>query len=140
MGDAPFEHVSPNVSTMAQRAAARHALITGGPGTVVVGSVRAVVQRVSPSPVDPIHLVVGAEVDLSALTQRLADMGYERTDRVESRGEFAIRGGILDLYPAQGRVAVRVDLWGDTVEEITAVSVLTQRSIGTRPSVTAFPA
>ena len=136
----PFEHVSPNVSTMAQRAAARHALITGGPGTVVVGSVRAVVQRVSPSPVDPIHLVVGAEVDLSALTQRLADMGYERTDRVESRGEFAIRGGILDLYPAQGRVAVRVDLWGDTVEEITAVSVLTQRSIGTRPSVTAFPA
>ena len=76
----------------------------------------------------------------SALTQRLADMGYERTDRVESRGEFAIRGGILDLYPAQGGLRCGVDLWGDTVEEITAVSVLTQRSIGTRPSVTAFPA
>ena len=89
----PFEHVSPNVSTMAQRAAARHALITGGPGTVVVGSVRAVVQRVSPSPVDPIHLVVGAEVDLSALTQRLADMGYERTDRVESAASLRSEAG-----------------------------------------------
>ena len=136
----PFEHVSPNVGTMAQRAAARHALRTGGAGSVVVGSVRAATQRVSPSPVEPVILTVGGEVDLSALTQRLAAMGYERTDRVESRGEFAIRGGIVDLYPAQGRAAVRVDLWGDTVEEITAVSVLTQRSVGTRRSVTVFPA
>ena len=136
----PFEHVSPNVGTMAQRAAARHALRTGGAGSVVVGSVRAATQRVSPSPVEPVILTVGGEVDFSALTQRLAAMGYERTDRVESRGEFAIRGGIVDLYPAQGRAAVRVDLWGDTVEEITAVSVLTQRSVGTRRSVTVFPA
>jgi len=136
----PFEHVSPNVGTMAQRAAARHALRTGGAGSVVVGSVRAATQRVSPSPVEPVILTVGGEVDLSVLTQRLAAMGYERTDRVESRGEFAIRGGIVDLYPAQGRAAVRVDLWGDTVEEITAVSVLTQRSVGTRRSVTVFPA
>jgi len=135
----PFEHVSPNVATMAQRAAARHALRSGGAGTIVVGSVRAVTQRVSPSPVEPVTLTVGDEVDLPTLTQRLAELGYERTDRVESRGEFAVRGGIIDLYPAQGREALRIDLWGDTVEEITAVSVLTQRSIGPRPAVVAFP-
>jgi len=52
----PFEHVSPNVGTMAQRAAARHALRTGGAGSVVVGSVRAATQRVSPSPVEPVIL------------------------------------------------------------------------------------
>ncbi|MBI5156956.1 MAG: DEAD/DEAH box helicase, partial [Acidimicrobiia bacterium] len=136
----PFEHVSPNVGTMAQRAAARHALRQGGPGTVVVGSVRAVTQRVSPSPVEPVVLAVGTEVDLPVLTARLAAMGYERTDRVESRGAFAVRGGILDLYPAQGREAFRIDLWGDTIEEITVVSVLTQRSVGTRPGVVAYPA
>ena len=136
----PFEHVSPNVGTMAQRAAARHALGTGGPGTVVVGSVRAVTQRVSPSPVEPVTLAVGAEIDLQDLAARLAAIGYERTDRVESRGEFAVRGGIIDLYPAQGREAVRIDLWGDTIEEITAVSVVTQRSVGRRHGVVAFPA
>ncbi len=136
----PFEHVSPNMGTMAQRAAARHLLRTGGAGAIVVGSVRAVTQRVSPSAVEPVTLTVGAEVDLPALARRLAGIGYERTDRVESRGEFAVRGGIVDVYPAQGREALRIDLWGDTVEEITAVAVLTQRSIGPRPVMVAFPA
>src|SRR3990172_2984271 len=72
------EPVAPTGGTRARRAAARHALITGGPGTVVVGSVRAVVQRVSPSPVEPVTLTVGGEVDLSVLTERLATMGYDR--------------------------------------------------------------
>ena len=136
----PFEHVSPNLGTMALRAAARHALRTGEAGTIVVGSVRAVTQRVSPSAVEPVSLVVGDEVDLPELARRLAELGYERTDRVESRGEFAVRGGILDVYPAQGREALRVDLWGDRVEEITAVSVLTQRSLAPRGVMTAYPA
>lgn len=136
----PFEHVSPNVATMAQRAAARYLLRTGGPGTIVVGSVRAVTQRVSPSPVDPVVVIAGEDAGFDDLVSRLAALGYERTDRVEARGEFAVRGGIIDLYPAQGREAVRIDFWGDTVEEITAVAVTTQRSVGARPAVVAFPA
>jgi transcription-repair coupling factor (superfamily II helicase) len=136
----PFEHVSPNVGTMASRAAARHALRTGAAGTVVVASVRAAVQRISPSPTDPIVLRVGDEVDFDSLVTRIAGAGYDRTDRVETRGEFAVRGGIIDLYPAQSREPVRIDFWGDRVEEITTVSVATQRSKDQVPEVEAFPA
>ncbi|MEX2419067.1 MAG: transcription-repair coupling factor [Acidimicrobiia bacterium] len=136
----PFEHVSPNVGTMAARAAARHALRTGRAGVVVVASVRAAIQRVSPSPTDPVVVSVGEEVDFDLLVNRLAEAGYDRTDRVETRGEFAVRGGIIDLYPAQGREPVRIDFWGDRVEEITTVSVTTQRSAEKLPRVTAFPA
>lgn len=135
----PFEHVSPNLSTMALRAEARHALRLGRP-TVVVGSVRAVVQRLSPSPVEPVELSPGAEVEFDDVVRRLAAIGYERTDRVEARGEFAVRGGIVDLYPAQSRQAVRIDFWGDTVDEITAFSVATQRSFEPVSAVTAYPA
>jgi transcription-repair coupling factor (superfamily II helicase) len=136
----PFEHVSPNVATMAARAAARHALQEGRPGAVVVASVRAAVQRVSPSPVDPQLVQVGDEVDLGRLTGDLAAAGYTRTDRVETRGEFAVRGGIVDLYPAQGREAVRIDFWGDRIEEITAIDIGSQRSVEPRESVIAYPA
>jgi len=136
----PFEHVSPNVGTMAARAAARHALRAGAAGVVVVASVRAAVQRVSPSPTDPIVLRVGEAVDFDSLVTRLAAAGYDRTDRVETRGEFAVRGGIIDLYPAQSRSAVRIDFWGDQIEEITAVSVATQRSTGSLAEMAAFPA
>ncbi|HSM02153.1 MAG TPA: transcription-repair coupling factor [Acidimicrobiia bacterium] len=135
----PFEHVSPNVGTMAARAAARHAL-RSGEKVVVVASVRGAVQRISPSPTDPVVLRVGDDHDFEGLVGRLAAAGYDRTDRVESRGEFAVRGGIIDLYPAQGREPVRVDFWGDRVEEITTVSVTTQRSIGSVAEVAAFPA
>ena len=136
----PFEHVSPTIGTMASRAAARHALCAGPPGTVVVASVRAAVQRVSPSPVEPQVVRAGDTLDFGALVASLSATGYDRTDRVESRGEYAVRGGIIDLYPAQGREAVRVDFWGDQVEEITGIDIGTQRSSGERSSVVAYPA
>jgi transcription-repair coupling factor (superfamily II helicase) len=136
----PFEHVSPNVSTMADRAAARHALASGGPGTVIVGSVRAVTQRLSPSPPDPIALARRDEIPLDDLVDALAGAGYHRTDRVEARGEFAVRGGIVDVFPAQGRAPVRVDFWGDDIDEITEFSVTDQRSVRPVESLLAFPA
>ncbi|HLT95879.1 MAG TPA: transcription-repair coupling factor [Acidimicrobiia bacterium] len=136
----PFEHVSPNAHTMALRAQARHSLQLGEPGTVVVAPVRAVVQRVSPSPVEPLSLRRGDEVDLSDLARRLADLGYHRTDRVESRGEFAVRGGILDVFPAQGDRPVRVDFWGDEVDDLRIFSVSSQRSSDPVERVDAYPA
>lgn len=136
----PFEHVSPNVGTMASRAAARHLLRSGRPGSVVVASVRAAVQRISPSPVDPVVVAVGDTVDFAEFIRALDAAGYGRTDRVETRGEFAVRGGIIDLYPAQGREAVRIDFWGDRIEEITAIDIGSQRSIATRPETHAYPA
>ncbi len=136
----PFEHVSPNVVTMARRSEARYRLANGGPGTLVVGSVRAVTQRLSPSPVNPVVVAAGDQVDRDALIEILADLGYHRTDRVESRGEFAVRGGIVDVFPAQGTQPARVDFWGDTVEEVRAFEVSSQRSVEPLPELRAFPA
>ena len=136
----PFEHVSPNEATMARRAEARILLRDANPGTVVVASVRAAMQRLSPSPPDPIVIKKGDDVSLTQLYQQLADMGYERTDRVEARGEFAVRGGILDLFPAQAADAVRIDLFGDTVEDLRRFSVSSQRSTDPVDEVVAYPA
>ena len=98
----PFEHISPNVTTMAQRARARHELGQGRSGAIIVGSVRALTQRLSPSPPTPIELNAGEEIPFDDLVMSLSAAGYTRTDRVETRGEFAIRGGLVDIYPAQG--------------------------------------
>lgn len=134
----PFEHVSPNTATMARRAEARHRLSSGSP-VIVVASVRSAIQRLSPSPVEPIHIVKGAEINLDELAREFADAGYHRTDRVETRGEFAVRGGIVDVFPAQSDVPLRLDFWGDQLEEIREFSVATQRSGNSVDRLVAYP-
>lgn len=136
----PFEHVSPNVTTMAARSAARHLLATGGPGSVVVAPVRAVVQRVSPSDPTPLAVAADSTHPFESLVGRLAALGYERTERVEHRGEFAVRGGIVDVYPVGAPSPVRLDFWGDQVESIRAFDVGSQRSESTVPAVDVHPA
>ena len=136
----PFEHVSPNMATMAGRAKARHRLESAVKGLVVVASVRAAIQRVSSSSCEPVLLEEGKEVPFEELVRLLDASGYLRTDRVESRGEFAVRGGIVDLYPAQADDPVRVEFWGDYIEEIRVFSVGTQRSMGRVGEVVAYPA
>jgi transcription-repair coupling factor (superfamily II helicase) len=135
----PFEHVSPNVRTMARRAQARHRL-EGEEPVVVVGSVRAVTQRLSPSSPRPVVAEAGSEVEFERFISTLTNLGYSRTDRVEARGEFAVRGGIIDVFPAQGAEPARLDFWGDTLEEIRAFSVSSQRSSDVVPLVVAYPA
>jgi transcription-repair coupling factor (superfamily II helicase) len=134
----PFEHVSPSVPTMADRALARHRLAEGV--AVVVGSVRAVTQRVSPSSVAPVVTRVGDETGLQRLAAALVEAGYHRTDRVEARGELAVRGGLVDVYPAQGPEPLRVDFWGDQVEQIRSFSVSDQRSVAPVEAMVAYPA
>ncbi|HET7845903.1 MAG TPA: CarD family transcriptional regulator, partial [Acidimicrobiia bacterium] len=136
----PFEHVSPNIGTMARRAAARHRLARGNGPAVVVASVRSAIQRLSPSSPDPLLLARNDEIALDDLVRRLADLGYSRTDRVEGRGEFAVRGGIVDVFPAQDEEPVRLDFYGDTVEDIRVISVATQRSEDPVDRLVAYPA
>jgi transcription-repair coupling factor (superfamily II helicase) len=135
----PFEHVSPNASTMARRAQARHLLAVGEPGAVVVASARALIQRVSPVPMSPIALQPGSMLDPIELITRLGEFGYHRSDRVEGRGEFSVRGGIVDIYPAQADGPVRVEFWGDEVESVRTFSVASQRSAD-ETSLVAYPA
>jgi transcription-repair coupling factor (superfamily II helicase) len=136
----PFEHISPNLQTMARRAEGLRMLKEAPPDLVVVASARAATQRLSPSSPDPVVVERGEEVALSNLVENLSALGYERTDRVEARGEFAVRGGILDVFPAQGEEAIRVDFFGDTVEDLRGFHVGSQRSHEQLDRLLAYPA
>lgn len=136
----PFEHISPNAATMARRTEARHRLERGEKGLIVVASVRSVIQRLSPSSVRPLTLARGDDADISTLARQLAGLGYHRTGRVEARGEFAVRGGIVDVYPAQGDYPIRLDFFGDTVEDIRFFSIGNQRSEDACERVEMYPA
>ncbi len=136
----PFEHLSPNAATMARRCRARHLLRSGDPKRIVVASVRAAVQRLSPSSPEPATVRIEGAVEQTALARWLAEAGYQRTDRVEARGEFAVRGGILDVFAAQADDPVRIDFWGDVVDDLRRFGVGDQRSAEQVEEVDLYPA
>ena len=82
----------------------------------------------------------GELLDLDETARDLVAAGYERVDQVEDRGQFAIRGGLLDLFPATEDRAVRVDLFGDEIESLRWFSTFTQRSLGDADAVEVAPA
>ncbi len=82
----------------------------------------------------------GDRVDLQALSAGLVAAGYSRTDRVDGRGQFAIRGGIVDIFPAQTEHPVRIELFGDEVDAISEFDEQSQRRTGRLPSATVTPA
>ncbi len=137
----PYEHVSPSLETMGRRLAAFRALRSPSPPPLTLLSVRALLQRLAPGVEDvPVLTAVpGAALDLEDVAHRLVAMGYERTYLVEARGEFAVRGGILDVFPATAPQPVRVELWGDEVETVRRFSVSDQRSVETLGSVDVLP-
>ena len=77
----------------------------------------------------PVVIRPGQQVDVAELLPELVAMGYRREHQVEHRGEFAVRGGIVDVFPSTADVPVRIDLWGDEVDRLTAFSVSDQRSL-----------
>src|SRR6476659_844827 len=85
-------------------------------------------------------LELGGEIDLEAVTRDLVAAGYERVEQVEERGQFALRGGILDVFPATEERAVRIELFGDEVESMRWFSTFTQRSLGDTEEVELAPA
>jgi len=131
----PFERVSPETETMGRRLAVLRAL-TGAPDPtlpptprVIVAPVRAVLQRLGPlEGTAPTVIRPGQQVDVGELLPALVAMGYRREHQVEHRGEFAVRGGIVDVFPSTADAPVRIDLWGDEVDRLTAFSVSDQRS------------
>ncbi|MFV1970643.1 MAG: transcription-repair coupling factor [Acidimicrobiia bacterium] len=135
----PFEHVSPNIVTMAGRVEARYRLTQDAP-VVVVASVRAVIQRLSPTPVEPLVLQQGETYDFSETVADLVRIGYTRVDRAEARGEIAVRGGIIDVFPPTADNPYRLDFWGDSLDEIRSYSAASQRSEETFESVSIHPA
>lgn len=126
----PFERVSPAIETMGQRLATIHRLTNGNPPPVVVAPVRSLIQRLAPLSEDirPISVKAGDTVDLDELVRHLVEIGYRREYQVEHRGEFAVRGSIVDVFPPTTARPVRIDLWGDEVDRLSEFSVLDQRS------------
>ncbi|WP_074850459.1 transcription-repair coupling factor [Gordonia westfalica] len=128
----PHERLSPSADTVGQRLAVLHRLANPGdtPLRVVVTTVRSLVQPMAPGlgEVATVTLREGIEVDFDGLLAQLVEMAYERVDMVGRRGEFAVRGGILDVFPTTADHPVRVEFWGDEITEMRAFSVADQRS------------
>ena len=87
-----------------------------------------------------ITLAGGDVVDLPELEIRLAEMRYERVVQIEGPGQFAVRGGIIDVFPLTGDLPVRIELWGDEIDSIRSFDVESQRSVENLEDVTIYPA
>ncbi|MCR2791516.1 transcription-repair coupling factor [Microbacterium sp. zg.Y625] len=141
----PHERLSPSAETVGQRLAVLRdvAAWDGTVPLVVTASVRSAVQPIAGglTDIDAVHLVAGARGhDLGDVARRLVELAYHRVDMVSRRGEFAMRGGILDVFPPVADHPYRVEFFGDEVDEIRAFSVADQRSLpGEVKEVTLIP-
>src|SRR6266498_2552282 len=141
--------LSPRSETVAKRLSLLHRLQPerDGKGTertglaVLAVPAKAMMQPLAPGLdlIEPVRVAKGDQLDLEELLARLVDAGYQRTDMVERRGEVAVRGGLVDLFPPGEDHPVRVEFWGDEVEGIRSFAVASQRSLTELPSVEAYP-
>jgi transcription-repair coupling factor (superfamily II helicase) len=135
----PHERLSPRADTVGTRLAVLRRLAhpapndpAAGPLSVVVAPVRALLQPQVPGlgELEPVELHAGdTGRELGNIVTALVAAGYSRTDLVEKRGDFAVRGGILDVFPPTEQHPLRVEFWGDDVEEIRYFKVADQRSL-----------
>lgn len=133
----PHERLSPRSDTVARRLAVFRRLAHpetdghAGPVRVLVMPVRALLQPVVEGlgELVPVSISTGDRVDLADLAEKLVAAAYTRVDMVEKRGEFAVRGGIIDVFPPTEDHPLRVELWGEDVEEIRWFSIADQRSL-----------
>ena len=139
----PHERLSPRSDTVGRRLAVLHRLANpgNGPLKVVVAPVRSMLQPQLKGLGEsaPVTLELGGTADPTAVAQRLVDLAYTRVDLVEKRGEFAMRGGIVDIFPPTEEHPLRVEFFGDEVDSIRYFSVADQRSLDEAKSVQAPP-
>ncbi|MFG2783400.1 transcription-repair coupling factor [Streptomyces prunicolor] len=134
----PHERLSPRSDTVGRRLAVLRRLAhpreddpETGPVSVVVAPVRSVLQPQVKGlgDLEPVALRTGQTADLNAIVDALGAAAYARVELVEKRGEFAVRGGILDVFPPTEEHPLRIEFWGDDVEEIRYFKVADQRSL-----------
>ncbi len=133
----PHERLSPSIDVIGRRLAAIRRLVHAKKDRqpeikVVVASIRAVLQPLikSIADVEPVVIKKGDETQISDLTQDLFNAGYQRVDLVERRGEYAVRGGLVDVFPPAEEHPIRIEFFGDEIEEIRYFAVIDQRSLG----------
>ena len=120
--------VAPAAHVIGERQRALQTLADGG---VVVAEAVALLERFLPLAAQPrpLSLAAGRELPFESVIEQLAHLGYERIEQVRGRGEFAVRGGIVDVFPTTGD-PVRIEFWGDEIESLRRFSVFSQRTVG----------
>jgi transcription-repair coupling factor (superfamily II helicase) len=138
----PWSRQHADVSVTGRRARALYALQEGRP-VIVVASARGLLRLLPPrgaaDAFAPLVLKRGATLVLDEATELLARMGYERVEVAEDPGQFAVRGGTLDVYPSDGHFPVRAELYGDEIESLRRYVPSTGQSVGEVEGVEAYP-
>jgi transcription-repair coupling factor (superfamily II helicase) len=131
--------LTPPPHLVGERARALDVLAAGG---LVVASASALAEPIPPPDArpDPIRIAAGASPGVEGLAEELAFAGYERVERVEDRGQFAVRGGLIDVFPTTGREPLRIELFGDEIEQVRAFSPFTQRALHPVDEAVVYPA
>jgi transcription-repair coupling factor (superfamily II helicase) len=131
--------IDPAPHLVGERFRALDALAAGG---IVAVSAEALVERLPPAAQRPAPLVLRRlePTSFDELLEGLADAGYVRVQAVEERGEFSVRGGVVDIFPTTGREPVRAEFFGDEIERLSAFSVFTQRSLRDVEELVVYPA
>ncbi len=143
----PYDRVSPRADIAADRLRCLGALASGAPGEgggrLVAATVNAAAQRLPPRAAlarARFSIRRGGALDADALAAHLEGAGYRRVGAVMEPGEYAFRGGIVDLFPAGAAAPARIDLFGDEIESLRAFDPLSQRSTGEIPGLDLVPA
>jgi transcription-repair coupling factor (superfamily II helicase) len=129
----PHERLSPRPDTVGRRLSIFRRLADPAVAPrVVVTAARSLIQPIAPGlgSLDPVELRVGDSADFDDLLERLVELAYVRVEMVTARGEFAVRGGIVDIFPPTAEHPVRIEFWGDEVSELRSFAVADQRSLG----------
>jgi transcription-repair coupling factor (superfamily II helicase) len=130
----PYDRSSPSLRSTADRLATLHALQRKATGPqLLVTTINAVLQRtLTPFRVRQLvaRLAAGERIDRDRLAALLSANGYHRTDTVQDAGEFAVRGGLVDLFPAGESEGLRLDFFGDEIETVRRFDPATQRTTG----------
>ncbi len=131
--------LEPPPHLVGERARALDVLAAGG---LVFASAASLAEGMPPAEQRPPTIVLrtGVEVGLEQLAEELALAGYERVERVDDRGQFAVRGGLVDVFPATGREPLRIEFFGDEVEAVRAFSPFTQRALHAVEEAAVYPA
>jgi len=137
----PYEGISPAPEIAARRADAAHRLRGATGPFVLVAPALAAMHAIVPTlgEIPPLTLTPGHELGLDTVAAGLVELGYRRVDVVEHRGEFAVRGGVLDLFPGGARRPARLEYWGDEIESIRAFAPSTQLTTERLAQVDAGP-
>jgi len=139
----PFKPVAYHPQTACKRIETLYRMLTDHQPQIIITTVSALLQKVIPRQVVSRfaeYVVAGEGIDREALIRKLIQGGYQETALVEDPGDFAVRGGLIDLFPPLYPDPIRIEFFGDMVESIRTFSAADQKSLTSRPEITILPA